>query len=111
MKRVSRMMILMPIFTLVGCKSMSDFMKYPPGPEQLWSKQGVTIMEMLVDRKGCHDQALKLGIESARDRRIYTEGCLLNMGYIFTNYLSRDTADYCSKDWYGGGPACKSVGR
>jgi hypothetical protein len=111
MKRMLDIIVLASTLSLVGCQGLSDFMKYPPGPERLWSKKGVSIEEMRSDRKACHDYAHKLGIELAGDRLFYTEACMLKKSYTFTNYRSRDTADYCSKDWYSGGPACKSVGR
>ena len=111
MNAVLRIIVLASTLLLVGCQGWSDFMKYPPGPERLWSKAGVSIEEMRADRKACHDYAHKLGIELAGDRLFYTEACMLEKGYIFINYRSREFADYCSKDWFGGGPACKSVGR
>ena len=111
MNTVLRIIALASTLALVGCQGWSDFMKYPPGPERLWSKAGVSIEEMRADRKACHDYAHKLGIELAGDRFFYTEACMLEKGYIFINYRSREFADYCSKDWFGGGPACKSVGR
>ena len=111
MKLVTYIVILASTIFLIGCMGGGDFMKYPPGPERLWSKAGVSIEEMRADRKACHDQALKLGIDLAGKRIFYTEACMLEKGYIFSNYRSRDFADYCSKDNFGGGPACKSVGR
>jgi len=111
MKRAHRIIILLSFLYLAGCVGWGDFMKYPPGEQRLWSKLGKTVKEIFVDLQACAEEARQQSIESARDERIFSEACMLEKGYIFTNYRSRDFADYCSKDWFGGGPACKSVGR
>jgi hypothetical protein len=111
MKRVQRtIMLLLPLF-LVGCMGWGDFMKFPPGDQRLWGKHGVTEKDLYVDLQACSDEARAVGISPGTPRQHFEEACMLEKGYIFTNYRSRDFADYCSKDWFGGGPACKSVGR
>lgn len=111
MKTVLRMIVLASTLPLVGCQGWSDFKKYPPGADLVWSKPGKTVEEMFIDRQACSDKAREAGIEPGFSRRHFSDACMLEKGYIFTNYRSRDFADYCSKDWFGGGPACKSVGR
>lgn len=86
-------------------------MKYPPHEDKLWSKPGVTVKGMYADLQACGDEGLKSGITLARDRMIYAEACMLKKGFTFTDYRSSNHTDYCNKDWYGGGPACRSVGR
>ena len=111
MKKVPRLIVFAPVLFLVACKGWSDQMKFPPGPDLVWSKPGKTVKEMFVDLKACSDEARQQGIESARNVKIFSEACMLEKGYIFTNHRSRDFGDYCSKHNSGGGPACKSVGR
>lgn len=96
---------------LTGCIGLQDYMKYPPPADRLWTKSAHSAREMYVDLQACGDTGRASGIAAAREQRIYSEGCMLKKGYTFTNFRSSDYTDYCSKDWYGGGPACKSVGR
>lgn len=111
MNTVLRIIVLASTLPLVGCLGWGDFKKLPPGPQRVWSKPGKTVKEMFVEIQACSDEARSVGITPGTPRRHYEEACMLEKGYIFTNYRSRDFADYCSKDWYGGGPGCKSVGQ
>jgi hypothetical protein len=110
MKAALRIIVLALTLPLVGCMGWSDFMKYPPGAQRVWSQPGKTVEEMFVDIQACSDK-FRPEEGSNIGRQHFVEACMLEKGYIFTNYRSRDTADYCSKDNWGGGPACKSVGR
>jgi hypothetical protein len=110
MKTVLRMIVLASTLPLVGCLGWGDFKKLPPGPQRVWSQPGKTVEEMFVDRQACSDKFRPEG-NSTIGRQHFVEACMLEKGYIFTNYRSRDTGDYCSKNNWGGGPACKSVGR
>ena len=111
MKVLRNLTLLTYIALLSGCIGLSDYMKYPPPADKLWAKLGISSKEMYIDLQGCGDAGIAGGIADARDNRIYTEGCMLKKDYVFTNFRSTGYTDYCSQDWYGGGPACKSVGR
>ena len=111
MKTVLHIIVLASNLLLVGCLGLGDFKKYPPGPDLLWSKPGLTDKDLYDDLKACSDKAHAEGINPGITSVHHREACMLEKGYIFTNYRSRDFGDYCSKNNWGGGPACKSVGR
>ena len=111
MNTVLRIIVLASTLPLVGCLGWGDFKKLPPGPQRVWSQPGKTVKEMFVDIQACSDQTRGIDSLAGIAGQHFVEACMLEKGYIFTNYRSRDTGDYCSKNNWGGGPACKSVGR
>lgn len=96
---------------LTGCMGWADFGKIPPSSIQMWTKSGISENFISNDLASCRLVARQSGIEGGRQSVHFVEACMLEKGYTFTNYGSRDAANYCSNDWWGGGPACKSVGR
>ncbi len=47
---------------------------------------------------------------AAKARHI-VEYCMLAKGYAFNDVVLPGRVSYCSKTYYGSGPACKSIGR
>jgi hypothetical protein len=75
------------------------------------SKPGKTKQDMFADLQVCSDEGRESGVQPGIPRQHHDEACMLNKGYIFTYHRPKGYADYCSKHFWGGGPACKSVGR
>ena len=86
-------------------------MKIPPSSLIMWKKSGMSDIDVANDLSNCDLNARLSKIQGGRPSVHFVEACMLEKGYTFTNYRSHDTADYCNKDWWGGGPACRSIGR
>jgi hypothetical protein len=90
-------------------------MKFPPNSSELWNKTGIVESQKILDIEVCARMARDLPTPIVQDygkqNRDAKETCMLEKGYTFTNARLPGTLDQCREDWYGGGPACKSIGR
>ncbi len=103
-----------------GCIGWGDYMKFPPASSspEIWFKEGVSEIKKSEDRRECKDSIEKSlppvvpGDYSYADKaRHIVEYCMLAKGYTFTDVIVPGGVSYCSRTYYGSGPACKSIGR
>jgi hypothetical protein len=120
MKRVCFVFWFVLLSGTSGCFGWGDYMKFPPASSspEIWFKKGVSETEKSVDRRECKDSVesslppLVAGDYSYADKaRHIVEYCMLAKGYMFTDVIVPGGVSYCSRTYYGSGPACKSIGR
>jgi hypothetical protein len=103
-----------------GCFGWGDYMKFPPASSspEIWFKKGISEMKKDEDIDECKANREKSlgpvvpGDYSYADKaRHIVEYCMLAKGYTFTDAIVPGGVSYCSRTYYGSGPACKSIGR
>lgn len=103
-----------------GCLGLGDYMKFPPASSspEIWFKEGISEVEKSEDRRDCRDSIEKSlppivsgDYSYAGKARHVVEYCMLAKGYKFKDAIVPGGVSYCSRTYYGSGPACKSIGR
>lgn len=120
MKRIIFTFGLFLVGCISGCIGWGDYMKFPPASSspEIWFKEGVSENKKSEDRRECKASIEKSlgsvvpGDYSYADKaRHIVEYCMLAKGYTFTDAIVPGGVSYCSRTYYGSGPACRSIGR
>lgn len=96
---------------LSSCYGWDEYMKFTPNSQVLWSKEGISKDQKDADIQSCEIFRREHTTTDTKPVTYFKEICMLEKGYTFTNARPPDTLDYCRKDKFGGGPACKSIGQ
>lgn len=120
MKKIALTFGLLLIGGISGCIGWGDYMKFPPASSspEIWFKKGVSQNKKSEDCRDCKASIEKSlgpvvpGDYSYADKaRHIVEYCMLAKGYTFTDAIVPGGVSYCSRTYYGSGPACRSIGR